>query len=108
MVRRFLRAMSEHGLFDHPEPPAGGVDREADLDVAQRAAEAGIVLLKNDGVLPLAHDIGSIAVIGPNADIGVLAGGGSSSVVPWGGYAREFKPESNSRWGPFLRQRYLP
>ncbi len=108
MVRRILRAMFEHGLFDHTEPPAGGIDRDADLDVAQRAAEAGIVLLKNDGVLPLSRDVGSIAVIGPNADIGVLVGGGSSSVVPWDGYAREFRPESNSRWGAFLRQRYLP
>ncbi|HEY3890223.1 MAG TPA: glycoside hydrolase family 3 C-terminal domain-containing protein, partial [Caulobacteraceae bacterium] len=108
MVRRILWAMFEHGLFDHPEPPAGGIDREADLDIAQRAAEAGIVLLKNDGVLPLPSDVGSIAVIGFTADIGVLAGGGSSSVVPWDGYAREFKPESNSRWASFLRQRYLP
>ncbi len=108
MVRRILGAMFEHGLFDHPEPPAGGIDRDADLDAAQRAAEAGIVLLKNDSVLPLSREVGSIAVIGFNADIGVLAGGGSSSVVPWDGYAREFKPESNSRWASFLRQRYLP
>jgi beta-glucosidase len=108
MVRRILWAMFEHGLFDHVEPPEAGIDQEADLDAAQRAAEAGIVLLKNDGVLPLSREVGSIAVIGFNADIGVLAGGGSSSVVPWGGYAREFKPESNSRWGAYLRQRYLP
>jgi beta-glucosidase len=108
MVGRILWAMFEHGLIDHPNAPGGAIDREAHLDASQRAAEAGIVLLKNDGVLPLSREVGSIAVIGFNADIGVLSGGGSSSVVPWDGYAREFKPESNSRWASFLRQRYLP
>ena len=33
-----------------------------------RAAEEAIVLLKNNGILPLKEDGGSIAVIGPNAD----------------------------------------
>ncbi|HEX4199018.1 MAG TPA: glycoside hydrolase family 3 C-terminal domain-containing protein [Caulobacteraceae bacterium] len=108
MVGRILWAMFEHGLFDHPNQPGEAIDREAHLDAAQRAAEAGIVLLKNDGLLPLSREVGSIAVIGFSADIGVLSGGGSSSVVPWDGFARAFKPESNSRWASYLRQRYLP
>ena len=33
-----------------------------------RAAEEAVVLLKNNGILPLKEDGGSIAVIGPNAD----------------------------------------
>jgi beta-glucosidase len=108
MVGRVLWAMFEHGLIDHPNEGGGAIDREAHLDASQRAAEAGIVLLKNDGVLPLSREVGSIAVIGLSADIGVLSGGGSSSVVPWDGFAREFRPESNSRWAGYLRQRYLP
>ncbi len=108
MARRILWAMFEHGLMDDCASSGGVIDRDANLQVAQRAAEAGIVLLKNDGVLPLSRDVGSIAVIGFNADVGVLSGGGSSSVVPWDGYVREIRPDSNSRWASFLRQRYLP
>src|SRR5262249_58346435 len=37
-------------------------------ELARRIARKSIVLVKNDGVLPLAADVGSIAVIGPNAD----------------------------------------
>src|SRR5690606_574390 len=36
--------------------------------LARRAAQASMVLLKNDGVLPLAKDLKRIAVIGPTAD----------------------------------------
>src|SRR5690606_18402726 len=54
----------------------------------QRAAEAGIVLLKNErGLLPLADTAQRIAVIGGHADKGVLSGGGSSQVYPDGGNA---------------------
>lgn len=108
MCHRVLRTLFKHGVVDRPNAPGGAIDRDANLETAQRAAEAGIVLLKNDGVLPLSADVASIAVIGFNADVGVLAGGGSSSVVPWGGFAREVKPKSDGRWGAFLSQRYQP
>jgi beta-glucosidase len=36
--------------------------------LARRMAQASIVLLKNDGVLPLARGLKTIAVVGPNAD----------------------------------------
>ncbi len=36
--------------------------------VARETAREGIVLLNNDGILPLDKDVKSIAVIGPNAD----------------------------------------
>ena len=36
--------------------------------LARRAAAASVVLLTNDGVLPLPSDIGTVAVIGPGAD----------------------------------------
>ena len=58
------------------------IDRSRDADVAQQTAEAGIVLLKNDGVLPLKVGGRRIAVIGGFANIGVLSGGGSSQVEP--------------------------
>src|SRR6185437_4610728 len=82
MARRVLRAMFAEGLFDHPVA-AGGMDTAADGAVAQRAAEAGIVLLKNaGGVLPLAATAKKIVVIGGRADVGVMSGGGSSQVMP--------------------------
>ncbi len=46
---------------------------------AQEVAEKGIVLLKNDGILPLAKDV-RVSVTGPCADT-YTAGGGSSHVT---------------------------
>jgi beta-xylosidase len=77
---RVLRQKCELGLLDpawSPVPPllaAAGVDGAAiDLDppesrdVARRLAEQSVVLLANDGGLPLPPD-GRIALIGPLAD----------------------------------------
>jgi beta-glucosidase len=71
---------------DHPAQPGGTIDRAAHADVAERVALSGMVLLKNDGVLPLAKKLSRIAVIGGFADRGVLSGGGSSQVMPYGGH----------------------
>lgn len=85
---RILRSMYAHGLIDNP-PAKSAIDYDAHGRVALKAAEEGIVLLKNrDGLLPLAGAARKIAVIGANADIGVLSGGGSSSVVPVGGFTK--------------------
>jgi beta-glucosidase len=84
MVHRILRAMFKNGLFDYPVEHVA-IDEKADAAVAQRAAEEGIVLLKNKGnLLPLTAHTSSIAVIGGHADLGVLSGGGSSQVIPLG------------------------
>ncbi len=86
MVRRILTAIFASGLYDD-RPKPGPSDTEAGGATAQAIAEAGIVLLKNERVLPLARNIGRIALIGAHADRGVLSGGGSSQVVPTGGVA---------------------
>ena len=82
MVHRILRTMFAKGLFDRPLVK-GPIDVSGDLAVAQRAAEEGIVLLKNEkNLLPLdpnkKHQ--KVALIGGFADRGVLSGGGSSQV----------------------------
>lgn len=45
------------------------VDGKAHRALARRAAQESVVLLKNDGVLPLAKSIKRICVIGPNGDV---------------------------------------
>ena len=85
MAHRILRSMFASGVIDDP-PVTKPLDVEADAQVAQRAEEEGIVLLRNEkDLLPLSSDLRRIAVIGGHADIGVLSGGGSSQVVPLGG-----------------------
>ncbi|MCP3735913.1 beta-glucosidase [Sphingomonas sp. RP10(2022)] len=89
-VRRILRTMYASGVVDRPVTGGAAIDYGANGAVALRAAEDGIVLLRNEGgILPLAATARSIVVIGGHADIGVLSGGGSSQVRPVGGFALE-------------------
>jgi beta-glucosidase len=90
MVRRILRSMFAVGIDAwEPRPP---VDMARHNEIARETARQGIVLLKNDGVLPLAADsTARIAVIGGYAQVGVPTGCGSSAVTPPGGYAEVVK-----------------
>ncbi len=87
MVRRILFGLIDTGVLDAPDvTTAQPIDYAANAEVAQRAAESGVVLLKNDGgVLPLARSARRIVLIGGHADVGVLSGGGSSQVRSVGG-----------------------
>ena len=104
-VRRILRLKLELGLFEDPRPPdprrqaaviGCAAHRALNLDVARRS----LVLLRNDGVLPLVDDAAPgpdgravtagppsrVAVVGPNADdpqamLGDWAG--ASGQVDW-------------------------
>ena len=71
-VRRVLRMKFALGLFDNPYVDAGAAaavfDTAEQRHLARRIAQQSIVLLKNDGVLPLDPTLSSIAVIGPNAN----------------------------------------
>jgi beta-glucosidase len=79
--------MFAHGLVDYPVVP-GPIDMAGHAAVTRAAAEAGAVLLRNEGrILPLSPSVRSIAIIGSHADVGVLSGGGSSQVYPVGGNA---------------------
>lgn len=70
--RRVLRMKFLLGLFENPytdENRAESVLRCPEhLAVAEKIAEKSIVLLKNDGLLPLKKDLRRVAVIGPAAD----------------------------------------
>ncbi|HTV12760.1 MAG TPA: glycoside hydrolase family 3 N-terminal domain-containing protein [Acidimicrobiales bacterium] len=71
-VRRVLAAKFALGLFEHPfveEDLASLVfDTPGQRALARRAAASAIVLLSNDGVLPLSQAMRRIAVIGAGAD----------------------------------------
>lgn len=74
IVRRILTLKFKMGLFENPRRPS--LERAVEIigqashrEVALKAARESIVLLKNDGLLPLDFTTASrITVVGPNAD----------------------------------------
>jgi beta-glucosidase len=66
---RVLGQLERFGWLDHaPNHRVGVQDVPGNARIVQRLAERGSVLLKNDGILPLARaDLDSLALIGPGA-----------------------------------------
>ncbi|WP_105567816.1 beta-xylosidase/alpha-l-arabinosidase [Microbacterium halophytorum] len=58
----------EPGAFDAEPPASIDLDTPEHRASARRLAEESVVMLRNDGALPIAAGAGTIAVIGPNAD----------------------------------------
>ena len=81
---RLLRLIDRVGAFDDPViPPERADDRAEVRALIRRAGAEGVVLLKNNGVLPLHPETGStIAIIGPNAATAQIMGGGSAQINP--------------------------
>ncbi len=82
-VRRILRVAFM--AAETPKGPNGSIggefDMEAHHELARHIAAEGMVLLKNDGILPLKSQ-GRIAVIGRSAQFAHFQGGGSSHINP--------------------------
>jgi len=85
-VSRILTVIFESGLFDHPHAGGVAIDTAEQRAVARKAADEGIVLLKNEhALLPLSSaNLHSIAVIGPSAATARIGGGGSGLVFAKG------------------------
>jgi beta-glucosidase len=77
-VRRLLLLAERVGALRDAEPVTSTVDSGPLL---RTATAAGIVLLRNENLLPLPPD-GRIAVLGPNASATRIQGGGSAGVYP--------------------------
>lgn len=80
-LKRLFTARFKLGMFDPPEmvpyaqTPDSEIDSDAHRALALKAARESIVLLKNDGALPLGPSVRKIAVVGPLAEsIRVLHG----------------------------------
>ncbi|MGB8536408.1 MAG: glycoside hydrolase family 3 C-terminal domain-containing protein [Acidobacteriaceae bacterium] len=100
-VKRLFTARFRLGMFDPPQDvpyarlPMSEVDSEAHRQLARQVARESIVLLKNEGVLPLPPQGKTIAVIGPNATMlesleGNYNGQPTHPVLPLDGIERRF------------------
>lgn len=83
LVKRLMKARSELGMFDPPSmvkyhaTPYSEVESPEHRALALKLSREAMVLLKNDGTLPLKHSIRNIAVVGRLAD---------NARVMWGNY----------------------
>jgi beta-glucosidase len=119
-VKRMMRTRFALGLFDPPETvkaaqvPDSELDSDSHRQLALKLARESMVLLKNDGILPLARKPAKIAVVGPLADsarvlLGNYNGIPSRSTTVLAGIRKQF-PEAQVIFEPgiaFLRPNEL-
>jgi beta-glucosidase len=86
-VARILALKFRLGLFEHPYVDASranaAVEDPANRTLARKAAGESLVLLSNDGTLPLSHKVRKVLVTGPASDSPTNQLGGWS--VAWQG-----------------------
>ncbi len=119
-LRRLFTARMRLGMFDPPSmvpyanTPESEIDSAPHRQLALKIAKESMVLLKNDGVLPLAPNVKKILVVGPLAESvevlhGNYSGTASHAVTALEGIKKQFagaqvsyEPGTN-----FLRQHPL-
>ncbi|MCL6654636.1 glycosyl hydrolase [Agrobacterium rubi] len=82
-ARRILTLLERVGAFETaPDLTESSLDLPEDRALIRQIGAEGAVLLKNNGVLPLAKTtLDSIAVLGPNAAEARVMGGGSAQIA---------------------------
>jgi len=117
-VRRLFRARLRLGMFDPPaRVPYASIpyevnDCDAHRALARATARESMVLLKNDGTLPLPRQLRSIAVIGPNAHDGQILlanyfGQPSRTVTPLDGVRAAVSPATKVWYAEGCRRQGL-
>lgn len=103
MVQRILYAIYSskldtwHGVQAQP-------DLTKNLQEIIEVAREGTVLLQNNGILPIPQNTTKIAVIGGFSHLGMISGGGGSSLVdPIGGFALNVPLGGNNMFAPLRR-----
>ena len=115
-VKRILNVASFCKRFENPiRKPERSNDSKLKRKLLKEAAQEGMVLLKNDGILPMKKDIKSIGIIGPNAEKAQIIGGGSATLVPYheshpvGSFQNNFSEKTIIKSGKGCHTyRYLP
>ncbi len=120
-VTRLFRARFELGLFDpiadvkYAQIPFSETDSAAHRALALQVSEKSMVLLKNDGVLPLKKSVKTIAVIGPNAAALAAIEGNynavpSHPVLPLAGMEKKFGAANviYAQGSPYVEELPLP
>lgn len=80
-VRRILRFAERVGALDGTPQPTPIFSDEQAQDLVRRVAAQAMVLVRNDGALPLAPET-TVALLGPSAGEPRFLGGGSATVIP--------------------------
>jgi len=121
-VKRLFTARMRLGMFDPKEDvpfnkiPMSQVDSLAHRQLALRAARESMVLLKNNGILPLKPGMKTIAVIGPNAESlpaiqGNYHGVPSHPVLPIDGMKKQFAGKARvlyAQGAPYVTELTVP
>lgn len=117
-ARNMLRLMARVGALDDMPPYQETTeDRPEHRALIRKAGSEAMVLLKNESILPLKDHDQTIAVIGPNAKVAQIMGGGSSQlnphyrVSPWDGLVNRLGSDrlkyaqgcQNHRWEPLIQ-----
>ena len=119
-LKRLFTARFRLGMFDPPDmvkyaqTPHSEIDSDAHRALALKAAKESMVLLKNDGVLPLRSGLSKIAVFGPLAESvlvlhGNYAGTASHPTTALDGIRAQF-PSAQISFHPgmnFLREQLV-
>lgn len=83
-VRRILNIAEFSKRFENPSLRLEEEsNKESHRKLLRKAATDGMVLLKNNNLLPLKQNINKLAIIGPNAKEAQIIGGGSASLKPY-------------------------
>lgn len=80
-VRRIFRFAQRVGALDGTPQPTTVFSDEQAQDLVRRIAAQAMVLVRNDGALPLAPET-TVALLGPSAGEPRFLGGGSATVIP--------------------------